>query len=50
MHNRCVFDGICTSLNVVLIAARDDLKLWNLAGARRVSSFLFLSPAESNAL
>jgi hypothetical protein len=47
MHKRCVFDGICTSLDV---AARDDLKLWNLAGARRVSSFLFLSPAESNAL
>jgi hypothetical protein len=37
-HNRCVFDGLSPSGAAVLSAAREEVRLWCLAGAKGLSS------------
>jgi hypothetical protein len=43
-HNHCVFDGSQPSLSSVLVAVEDELLLWSLAGAWRISNLLALEP------
>jgi len=43
-HNHCVFDGSQPSLSSVLVAVKDELLLWSLAGAWRISNLLALEP------
>lgn len=36
-RNRCVFDGATPDIGRIVIIARDERKLWSLAGARGIS-------------
>jgi hypothetical protein len=45
-HNRCVFDGGPPYLNGVSNVIREELRLWNLAGARGISYLLVLVPSQ----
>jgi hypothetical protein len=39
-RNRCIFYGICPSLNAVLSILQEEMQLWSFAGAKRVSHLL----------
>ena len=43
-RNRCVFDGLQPSLSGLLSTIRDELHLWDLAGARGITHLLALQP------
>jgi len=45
-QNRCV-DGAVPDLNSLVLATREDLHLWSIAGARGVSFLLALAPTIS---
>jgi hypothetical protein len=44
-RNRCVFDGRQPDLNGLLSSIRDDMYMWELAGARGISHLLALQPS-----
>ena len=37
LRNRYVFDGISPSLSLIVVQVRDELKVWDLAGACGIS-------------
>ena len=43
-RNRCVFNGLQPSLNGLISIIRDELPLWELAGARGITHLLALQP------
>ena len=43
-RNRCVFYSLQPSLNGLLSTIRDELDLWELAGARGITNLLALQP------
>jgi len=45
-RNRCVFDGAPPDLDAVYNAIREELRLWNLAGARGIPYPLALVPSQ----
>jgi len=44
-RNRCVFDGRQPDLNELLSSSRDEMFMWELAGAQEISHLLALQPS-----